>query len=46
LPSKLSELPHWDYTPLDSAAKIASEIEHRWMRRSHMLSGLMVKPQG
>ncbi|MEQ1578649.1 MAG: mitochondrial fission ELM1 family protein [Hyphomicrobium sp.] len=44
LPSKLSELPRWDYTPLDSAAKIASEIEQRWLRRTHMLSGLMVKP--
>ena len=44
LPSKLSELPQWDYTPLDSAAKIAFEIEQRWQRRSHMLSGLTVKP--
>ncbi len=43
LPSKLSELPQWDYTPLDSAAKIATEIEQRWLRRSQMLSGLMVK---
>ena len=44
LPSTLSELPAWDYTPLDSAAKIAFEIEQRWLRRSHMLSGLVVKP--
>jgi uncharacterized protein len=43
LPSKLSELPQWDYTPLDSAAKIAFEIEQRWLRRAHMLSGLVVK---
>ena len=46
LPSKLSELPRWDYTPLDSAAKIAFEIEQRWLRRSHVLSGLVVKPGG
>ena len=43
LPSTLSELPQWDYTPLDSAAKIASEIEQRWQRRAHMLPGLMVR---
>ncbi len=43
LPSKLSELPQWDYTPLDSAAMIAFEIEQRWVRRAHMLSGLMLK---
>ncbi len=40
LPSQVSEIPRWDYTPLDSAAKIAAEIEQRWLRRSHMLSGL------
>ena len=45
LPSKVSELPQWDYTPLDSAAKIAFEIEQRWLRRAHMLSGLMLKTE-
>lgn len=43
LPPHLSELPAWDYQPLDSAAKIALEIERRWQRRSHMLAGLMSK---
>ena len=43
LPAQVNELPAWDYQPVDSAAKIASEIERRWQRRSHMLGGLMVK---
>lgn len=41
LPERVAELPHWDYTPLDSARIIADEIERRWLRRSHMLSGLI-----
>jgi len=41
LPSGFDELAAWDYTPLDSAAIIAREIEGRWMRRKHMLSGLV-----
>ncbi len=40
LPERLTELPSWDYTPLDSAAIIAMEIERRWLRRSAMLSGM------
>jgi mitochondrial fission protein ELM1 len=41
LPERLDEIPTWVYKPLDSAALIAREIEQRWVRRSHMLSGLM-----
>ncbi len=41
LPPVVRELPVWDYTPLDSAATIASEIELRWTRRRHMLPGLV-----
>jgi mitochondrial fission protein ELM1 len=41
LPEAFEALGSWDYTPLDSAAIIAREIEARWMRRTHMLSGLL-----
>jgi mitochondrial fission protein ELM1 len=41
LPERIDALPSWAYTPLDSAAIIAGEIEQRWARRAHMLSGLM-----
>jgi mitochondrial fission protein ELM1 len=41
LPERVTALPSWDYTPLDSARIIAGEIERRWTRRSRMLSGLM-----
>jgi hypothetical protein len=41
LPDSFEALGSWDYTPLDSAAIIAREIEARWMRRTHMLSGLL-----
>jgi mitochondrial fission protein ELM1 len=46
LPERVEALPSWDYTPLDSARIIADEIERRWMRRSHMLSGLMTDGTG
>jgi mitochondrial fission protein ELM1 len=41
LPGRVEMLPAWDYPALDSARIIAAEIERRWMRRAHMLSGLM-----
>ncbi len=41
LPDHLDSLPMWTYTPLNSAAIIAGEIEERWSRRYRMLSGLM-----
>jgi len=31
LPDRLSEIPHWTYEPLHSAATIAREIERRWL---------------
>ncbi len=34
-------IPQWSYAPLDSARTIAQEVERRWQRRSHMLSGLV-----
>jgi mitochondrial fission protein ELM1 len=46
LPRRFEALAVWDYTPLDSAAIIADEIERRWSRRSHMLSGLMEQGSG
>jgi mitochondrial fission protein ELM1 len=39
-PEVFSEIPAWDYAPLDSARVIADEIERRWARRAHMLSGM------
>lgn len=41
LPARVDELPRWGYTPLDSAAMIAAEIEKRWQRRMHLVSGLI-----
>jgi hypothetical protein len=41
LPARVEVLPAWGYQPLDSAGIIAAEIERRWTRRAHMLSGLM-----
>lgn len=46
LPAQIDALPVWDYTALDSAHMIAAEIERRWSRRSHMLSGLMTDGTG
>lgn len=45
LPERLDSLVSWSYTPLDSAAIIAREIEQRWLRRAGMLAG-MVSPSG
>jgi mitochondrial fission protein ELM1 len=39
LPDKFTELESWDYRPIDGAQSIASEIEKRYARRKHMLSG-------
>ncbi|HKZ96102.1 MAG TPA: mitochondrial fission ELM1 family protein [Hyphomicrobiaceae bacterium] len=41
LPEHFEALETWTYAPLDSATLIAAEIERRWTRRSHMLSGLL-----
>jgi mitochondrial fission protein ELM1 len=46
LPERVEALPSWGYTPLDSARIIADEIERRWTRRLHMLSGLMTDGTG
>ncbi len=46
LPERVDALPSWGYTPLDSARIIADEIERRWTRRLHMLSGLMTDGTG
>lgn len=46
LPDRVDTLPAWGYTPLDSAAMIAREIEERWARRCRMLSGLMQPATG
>lgn len=43
LPEAFRELPAWNYSPLDSAAAIAREIEERWQRRAAMLGGLCHK---
>ena len=40
LPAVIDNLEGWDYTPLDSAATIAAEIERRWLARAAFLSGL------
>ena len=37
LPETVADLTPWTYTPLDSAAAIAAEIECRWLRRQAML---------
>lgn len=37
LPENFDALPAWSYEPLDSAARIAREIEERWVRRAAML---------
>ncbi len=39
LPESVERLDSWDYTPLDSAAIIAAEIELRWKRRKECLRG-------
>ncbi|MGE0612272.1 MAG: mitochondrial fission ELM1 family protein [Hyphomicrobiales bacterium] len=40
LPASIGQLESWSYTPLDSAALIAREIERRWMaRRARTPSG-------
>ncbi len=39
LPESVERLETWDYTPLDSAAIIAAEIELRWKRRKECLRG-------
>ncbi len=38
LPPVIDKLESWDYTPLDSAAEIAAEIERRWRSRAAFLS--------
>jgi len=40
LPDRFSSFESWDYQALDAAKSIAAEIERRYARRSHMLSGL------
>ncbi|MEQ8823770.1 MAG: mitochondrial fission ELM1 family protein [Filomicrobium sp.] len=40
LPERFTELETWAYQPLDGAKAIAAEIERRYARRKHMLSGL------
>lgn len=37
LPAAFDALPAWSYQPLDSATRIAREIEERWLRRAAML---------
>lgn len=37
LPPAFDALPAWGYQPLDSASRIAREIEERWLRRAAML---------
>ena len=39
LPESIGRFETWDYTPLDSAAIIAAEIELRWKRRKECLRG-------
>lgn len=41
LPETFQSLEHWTYEPLDSAARIADEINRRYARRRQMLSGMM-----
>lgn len=41
LPDAATTLETWDYRPLDSATRIAREIERRWLARRRMLSGLI-----
>jgi mitochondrial fission protein ELM1 len=41
LPDAVTTLETWDYQPLDSATRIAREIEGRWLARRRMLSGLV-----
>ncbi len=40
LPERFAKIETWDYQPLDGAQAIAAEIEQRYARRKHMLSGL------
>lgn len=39
LPAAFERLETWDYTPLDSAAIIAAEIERRWQNRQAFVKG-------
>ena len=41
LPDTVTTLETWSYAPLDSATRIAREIERRWLARRRMLSGLI-----
>lgn len=41
LPQGFERLEQWSYEPLDSAARIADEINRRYARRRQMLSGMM-----
>jgi hypothetical protein len=41
LPEAVTNLETWGYAPLDSASRIAREIERRWLARKTMLSGLI-----
>lgn len=41
LPHAFEKLEQWSYEPLDSAARIADEINRRYARRKQMLSGMM-----
>lgn len=41
LPETFERLEEWSYEPLDSAARIADEINNRYVRRRQMLSGMM-----
>lgn len=41
LPETFQRLEPWSYEPLDSAARIADEINRRYARRRQMLSGMI-----
>lgn len=41
LPKAFENLENWTYEPLDSAARIAGEINRRYAKRKQMLSGIM-----